>query len=164
MDTKDLLWHLMQGWEATVGLEACPRLRFGVGPTLRAVVGRLPPTQWMHLRGRAKHPIVSRHLKAVYYLYTSRSIQPIIFFTFQSTLFLFLIPHFTLLKTSQELWMSFFAVTLRQNPEFVVGVFDPFVWFWSILIKNLGFGQALSLFFSLRLQMYCIFCDIFSLL
>ena len=35
MDTKDLLWHLMQGWEATVGLEACPRLRFGVGPTLR---------------------------------------------------------------------------------------------------------------------------------
>ena len=103
MDTKDLLWHLMQGWEATVGLEACPRLRFGVGPTLRAVVGRLPPTQWMHLRGRAKHPIVSRHLKAVYYLYTSRSIQPIIFLAFHSTLFLFPIP------------------------EFVVGVFDPFV-------------------------------------
>ena len=81
MDTKDLLWHLMQGWEATVGLEACPRLRFGVGPThppwwsdSPSVVGRLPPTLWMHPRSKAKHPIVSRYLKAVYYLFSDWSV------------------------------------------------------------------------------------------
>ena len=76
-------------------------------------------------------------------LYTSRSIQPIIFLAFHSTLFLFPIP------------------------EFVVGVFDPFVWLWSIPIKNLGFGQSLSPFprkCVVNVMTYFLSCKLFSIL